>query len=100
MLDSPELGELVARLPLERKEQLLAGRDLWTTWPLEEIGLRSLVVSDGPSGGRGARWDERGPSLSLPAATALSASWDPAVARPYGNVAAVEARRKGVDALL
>src|SRR3954467_14098065 len=100
MLDSPELGELVARLPLESKVQLLTGRDLWTTWPLEEIGLRSLVVSDGPSGVRGERWDERDPSLNLPSATALSSSWDPAVARRYGNVAAVEARRKGVDVLL
>src|SRR4051794_26018287 len=100
MLDSPQLAELVARLPLESKVQLLTGRDLWTTWPLEEIGLRSLVVSDGPSGVRGERWDERDPSLNLPSATALSSSWDPAIARRYGNVAAVEARRKGVDALL
>jgi beta-glucosidase len=99
-LASPELAELVARLPLERKVRLLTGRDLWTTWPLEEIGLRAMVVSDGPSGVRGARWDERDPSLNLPSGTALSSSWDPALARRYGNVAAVEARRKGVDAVL
>jgi len=59
-----------------------------------------MVVSDGPSGVRGERCDERDPSLNLPSATALSSSWDRALARRYGNVAAVEARRKGVDAVL
>ncbi|HZG89841.1 MAG TPA: glycoside hydrolase family 3 N-terminal domain-containing protein, partial [Pseudonocardia sp.] len=52
----------------------------------------------GPS--RSEVWDERSPSLNLPSATALSASWDPAVARRYGNVVAVEARRKDVDVVL
>src|SRR3954470_6338144 len=99
-LDSPELADLVGRLSLGRKGQGLPGRDVWSPWPLEEIGLRSMLVSDGPSGVRGERWDERDPSLNLPSATALSSSWDPALARRYGNVAAVEARRKGVDVLL
>ncbi|HYH32148.1 MAG TPA: glycoside hydrolase family 3 C-terminal domain-containing protein, partial [Pseudonocardia sp.] len=54
----------------------------------------------GPSGVRGEVWDERSPSLNLPSAAALSSSWDPALARRYGNVAAVEARRKGVDVVL
>ena len=33
-----------------RKVQLLTGRDFWTTWPIEKIGLRRMLVSDGPSG--------------------------------------------------
>ena len=62
--------------------------------------MRRLLLSDGPSGVRGEVWDERDPSLNLPSATALAASWDPQIARRYGNVAAVEARRKGVDIVL
>jgi beta-glucosidase len=99
-LDDAELDDLVAALDLEQKVRLLTGRDFWTTWPVEQIGLRRMLLSDGPSGVRGELWDERDPSLNLPSATCLSASWDPAIARRYGNVAAVEARRKGVDVVL
>ncbi len=40
---SDPLGEridaLVGRLSTEQKVQLLTGRDFWTTWPIDEIGL-------------------------------------------------------------
>ncbi|NQX16402.1 glycoside hydrolase family 3 C-terminal domain-containing protein [Rathayibacter sp. VKM Ac-2857] len=94
------LTELIGRLDLEEKVQLLTGRDFWTTWPIEKIGLRRMLVSDGPSGVRGEVWDERSPSLNLPSATALSSSWDRSIARRYGAAAAVEARRKDVDVVL
>src|SRR3954453_11029141 len=102
MTDSTDalLTDKLAALTLEEKVQLLTGRDFWTTWPIEKIGLRRILVSDGPSGVRGEVWDERDPSLNLPSATALASSWDPDVARRYGAAAAVEARRKGVDAVL
>jgi beta-glucosidase len=94
------IAELLATLTLDEKVRLLTGRDFWTTWPIEKIGLRRLLFSDGPSGVRGEVWDERDPSVNLPSATALSSSWDPTVAYRYGVVAALEARRKGVDGVL
>jgi beta-glucosidase len=94
------LAALIGRLELSEKVQLLTGRDFWTTWPMEKIGLRRILVSDGPSGVRGELWDERSPSLNFPSATALSSSWDLGMARRYGAAAAVEARRKGVDVVL
>jgi beta-glucosidase len=94
------VDEALAALTLEEKVQLLTGRDFWSTWPIEKIGLRRMLVSDGPSGVRGETWDERDPSLNLPSATALASSWDPDIARRYGAAAAVEARRKGVDVVL
>ncbi|MCZ2838977.1 beta-glucosidase [Modestobacter sp. VKM Ac-2985] len=96
----PRVTEALAALTLEEKVQLLTGRDFWTTWPIERIGLRRMLVSDGPSGVRGELWDERDPSLNLPSATALAAAWDTDVARRYGAAAAVEARRKDVDVVL
>ncbi|MEN2739535.1 glycoside hydrolase family 3 C-terminal domain-containing protein [Microbacterium sp. X-17] len=98
--DSPEITSRLEALTLEEKVRLLTGRDFWTTWPIEKIGLRRILVSDGPSGVRGEVWDERSPSLNLPSATALSSSWDTEIARRYGAASAVEARRKGVDVVL
>lgn len=98
--DEEILTTAVGKLTLEQKVQLLTGRDLWSTWPIPEIGLRAMVVSDGPSGVRGQAWDERDPSLNLPSATAMASAWDPQTARRYGAVCAAEARRKGVDVVL
>ena len=94
------IEQALAALSLEEKVQLLTGRDFWNTWPIEKIGLRAILFSDGPSGVRGERWDEREPSVNLPSGTALGASFDVGLARRYGAVAAVEARRKGVDVVL
>jgi beta-glucosidase len=99
-LDNARLGELLGRLDLDEKVLLLTGRDYWNTWPMAKIGLRRILVSDGPSGVRGEIWDERSPSLNLPSATALSSSWDTGIAARYGAASAVEARRKGVDVVL
>src|SRR3954468_23284111 len=92
--------DLLGRLTLEEKVRVLTGQDFWSTHALPAIGLRSMVLSDGPSGVRGAVWDERDPSLNLPSATALSSSWDLDIAHRYGVVSALEARRKNVDVVL
>jgi beta-glucosidase len=94
------LRPLLERLSLEDKVALVQGADFWTTVPLPHIGLRAMTLSDGPAGVRGAVWDERDPSLNLPSATALAASWDVELADRYGEAAASEARRKGVDVVL
>ncbi|MDR1393332.1 MAG: glycoside hydrolase family 3 C-terminal domain-containing protein [Bifidobacteriaceae bacterium] len=99
-LTEEHISQLITQLRLEDKVRLLTGQDFWSTWPLESIGLRRLVLSDGPSGVRGEVWDERSPSLNPPSATALSSAWDRCLAWRYGAVCATEARRKGVDVIL
>jgi beta-glucosidase len=42
-----ELMARLARLDLEAKVRLLSGKDHWSTYADESIGLRSLVLSDG-----------------------------------------------------
>ena len=86
-----DFDDLLGQLTLEEKVRILSGQDFWSTHPLPGIGLRSMVLSDGPSGVRGAVWDERDPSLNLPSATALSSSWDLRIAHRYGVVSALEA---------
>ncbi|WP_327314752.1 beta-glucosidase family protein [Streptomyces sp. NBC_01235] len=87
-------------LDLDAKTRLLAGQDMWSLPALPEIGLKSLVMSDGPIGVRGVRWTADDPSVALPSPTALAATWDPALARRAGTLLAQEARRKGVHVLL
>ncbi|HEY8458066.1 MAG TPA: glycoside hydrolase family 3 C-terminal domain-containing protein [Actinopolymorphaceae bacterium] len=90
----------LARLDLATKTRLLAGQDAWSLPALPEIGLRSLVMSDGPVGVRGTRWTPDDPSVALPSPTALAATWDPDLAVQVGRLLAQEARRKGVHLLL
>ena len=87
-------------LSLEAKVRLLSGQDVWTLPALPEIGLASIVMSDGPVGVRGTTWSAADPSIALPSPTALAATWDPALARRAGQLLGQEARRKGVHVLL
>ncbi|MDG9717128.1 glycoside hydrolase family 3 protein [Streptomyces sp. DH24] len=92
--------EALGRLGPDARARLLAGQDMWSLPALPEIGLPSLVMSDGPIGVRGVRWTADDPSVALPSPTALAATWDPELARRAGVLLAQEARRKGVHVLL
>ncbi|MGW2339937.1 beta-glucosidase [Streptomyces sp. NPDC001661] len=90
----------LGKLDLDAKARMLGGQDMWSLPAVPEIGLKSLVMSDGPIGVRGVRWSADDPSIALPSPTALGATWDPALARRAGLLLAQEARRKGVHVLL
>lgn len=98
--DDAEIERTLSNLDIETKIQLLTGRDFWTTWPVESIGLRPIVMSDGPAGVRGENWDEREPSANFPSGSALGATWSRRAAARYGALLAAEAKRKGVDVVL
>ena len=92
----PALGDL----DLASKVALLTGADFWTLRPEPRLDLDAMVLSDGPAGVRGTRWDERDPSLLLPSPGALGASWDPEAAEEAGWLLGAQARDKGVHVLL
>src|SRR3954453_22426956 len=94
------LQERLAALTREQKVRLLTGADFWSLPAEPAIGLRSIVMSDGPAGVRGRLWDERDPSANVPSPTALAATWDAALVARMGQLLAFECRRKGVDVLL
>ena len=99
-VEDAQLDSLIDQLTLEQKVSVLSGGSAWSTAALPSIGLREMVLSDGPSGVRGVTWDERDSSVSFPSATALASSWDVELARAYGETVAFEARRMGVDVVL
>ena len=100
MTHHDDLAARTATLSLEQKVRLLTGADFWALHPEPAVGLRRLVVSDGPAGVRGEQWDERSTSANVPSPTALAASWDEALVEDLGRLLAFESRRKGVDVLL
>jgi beta-glucosidase len=93
-------AELIASLSLNDKVLLLTGADSWRTQGAEALGLRPMVMSDGPAGARGVTLDERQPSTSLPCPSALGATWDVELVRELAAALGAEARSKSIDVLL
>lgn len=54
-------ASLIAALPVNDKVRLLTGADTWRTHGAQALGLRPVVMSDGPAGARGVTLDERLP---------------------------------------
>ncbi|CAM5501458.1 hypothetical protein SALBM135S_09201 [Streptomyces alboniger] len=85
----------LGKLDLAAKARLLGGRNMWALHPLPEIGLASVVMSDGPVGVRGVHSTADDPSVALPSPTALAATWDQDLARRAGALLAQEAQPQG-----
>ncbi|MFA3872812.1 glycoside hydrolase family 3 C-terminal domain-containing protein [Streptomyces sp. MMCC 100] len=95
-----EIDRLLGKLTPRARALLLTGATTWRTMAEPAVGLRELVMSDGPAGVRGEAWDERNTSVLIPSASALAATWDEELVERLGGLLAAEARRKGVDVLL
>ncbi len=93
-------ADVIAGLSLNDKVLLLTGADSWSTQGADALGLRPMIMSDGPAGARGTKLDERQPSTSLPCPSALGATWDPGLVAELAAALGAEARSKGIDVLL
>ena len=98
--EATEERSRVAALPVEEKVRLLTGADSWRTYGAAALGLRPIVMSDGPAGVRGITKDDRNPSASLPCPSALGATWDRELVRELAAALGAEARGKGIDIVL
>ena len=96
------VAKLVAELTLEEKCALTGGRDIWSTQPVERLGIPSVRVTDGPNGARGPIAPGEGTMTSacVPCGSALGATWDPALVEEVGRVLGQEARSKASRVLL
>jgi len=98
--EATEERSRVAALPVGDKVRLLTGADSWRTYGAPVLGLRPIVMSDGPAGIRGVTKDDRNPSASVPCPSALGATWDSELVRELAAALGAEARGKGIDIVL
>ena len=95
-----DIKSLVSKLTVEEKASLLAGRDFWTTNPVERLNIPSLKVSDGPNGARGETFFGGITSACFPAGVSLAATFDIELAQQVGKALAEETKTKGAMCLL
>ena len=102
-------NEIIKKLSLYDKASLLVGFTNMTTRPIEELGIPSLVMSDGPNGVRKENDKEKNsidnsvrtlPATCFPCGSALAQSFDNELLYRVGKQIALECRYYGINALL
>ncbi|WP_326655921.1 glycoside hydrolase family 3 C-terminal domain-containing protein [Streptomyces sp. NBC_00385] len=98
---------VAAGLTLEEKAALLSGEGAWETTAIPRLGIRSIVLTDGPHGVRKLAPDAEAfrfrsslPATCFPTAAALGSSWDADLLHSVGEALGREARTAGVSVLL
>ncbi|HUO07615.1 MAG TPA: glycoside hydrolase family 3 C-terminal domain-containing protein [Phycisphaerae bacterium] len=102
------VSDLLARLTLDEKISLVHADSKFTTAALPRFGVTRRWMSDGPQGVREDvgpdTWEPAGHtddfSTAMPANLGLSATFDPELARAYGNVIGEEASARGKQIML
>ncbi|HTV10531.1 MAG TPA: glycoside hydrolase family 3 C-terminal domain-containing protein [Acidimicrobiales bacterium] len=98
-----EVQAIVAEMTLDEKAALTAGVGSWHTFAVPRVGVGSVKMTDGPNGARGETGEggvSLTPSVCIPSATALGATWDPEVVGQAAAVVARQARAKSARVLL
>ncbi|KAH3670808.1 hypothetical protein OGAPHI_001324 [Ogataea philodendri] len=95
-----DVEEVLSKLSLGEKVSLLSGEDFWHTKPLDNFGVPSIRVSDGPNGIRGTKLFDAIPASCIPCGTGIGAMFDKEFVSSIGKFLAAEAKLKGVNVVL
>ena len=102
------VADLLGRLTLEEKISLVHGDSKFSTPAIPRLQIPKRWFSDGPHGVR----EDTGPDTwlpmghtddfctAMPVLIALAATWNPDLARSYGEVIGSEARKRGKQVLI
>ncbi|PKO12425.1 MAG: glycosyl hydrolase [Chloroflexi bacterium HGW-Chloroflexi-10] len=98
---------IIEKMSLEDKVALCSGSDYWHTKALEQYGITSIMLTDGPHGLRKqiAAADNLGlnrsvPSTCFPTASATACSWDRDLLQEMGTSLGEETLQEQVSVLL
>ncbi|KAH8819162.1 putative beta-glucosidase [Xylogone sp. PMI_703] len=95
-----DVEEVLSKLTNAQKVSLLSGIDFWHTYPIPELNVPSIRVSDGPNGIRGTKWFAGVLAACLPCGTALGATWDKDLLQQAGKLIGDESIAKGAHCWL
>lgn len=102
-----KIKEIIAEMTLEDKIRLCSGENFWESKSMEQYGIPSFFMSDGPHGLRTQRGEsdhlginKSEQSTCFPTASASAASWDPELLYKMGEAIGEEALHYGVDVVL
>lgn len=100
-------NEIISQMSLEEKCYMFSGKDFWLTRSVERIGIKSIMLADGPHGVRKqeGRGDQLGihdsvPATCFPTAAATANSWNPSLGEEIGRCLGEEAASQGVGVIL
>lgn len=98
---------IIKKMSLEQKAKLCVGKDYWHSLNIDELGIPSITMSDGPNGLRIQREggdnlgvNESEISICFESGSALANSWDKNVAYLYGKTLGKEAEYENVNIVL
>ncbi|KAI1250349.1 hypothetical protein MGN70_007402 [Eutypa lata] len=100
MASADRIQTLLEALTLEEKCHLVAGKNMWETYNIDRLGIRSLKTTDGPAGVRGATWIDGTHTTYIPCGISLAATFDPDLVERVGAILGAEARSKNSHVLL
>lgn len=87
--------DLLGRMTLEEKIDMLGGVEGFYIRPIERLGIPKIQMADGPLGVR-----NYGPATAFPAGIAFAATWNKDLTQRFGEMVGKEARSKGVHIML
>lgn len=98
---------IVSKMTLEDKISLCTGADFWHSKKMEQYGISSFTMSDGPHGLRCQSdaadmigVNQSNPATCFPTAVTAGASWNPELYAAEGRAIGEEAVKYGVDVVL
>lgn len=103
-----EIERIIKEMTLEEKALLVSGHDMWTTDPVERVGIPAIFMSDGP---HGLRKQEDAPkdqtniydsidAVCFPTACATASSFDRALMYEMGVTLGKECQAVDVSTIL
>ncbi|EFY89499.1 Cel3c putative beta-glucosidase [Metarhizium acridum CQMa 102] len=94
------IEDVLKKLTLAEKVDLLAGSDFWHTKALPAHGIPSLRMSDGPNGVRGTKFFNGVSSACFPCGTALGSTFNQQLLEQAGKKMGEEALAKNAHIIL
>ncbi|MCI1856529.1 MAG: glycoside hydrolase family 3 C-terminal domain-containing protein [Sporolactobacillus sp.] len=106
-MDNNKISSLINQLTLKEKAALISGKDFWFTEPIKRLGIKSIMMTDGPSGLRKQADDtdalglnDSVEAINFPSLALTAGSFDRELLEKLGRHLGIAAKANDVQVLL